>query len=721
MCLSIRAELELSAVTCGAASEGAEAGAVALFDADADKDFCTLPITCPGDNTRHAKWSVLVLSSRSGEAEEIAAILGADFAVRQTTLFDGIESAIRSFSPDLVFLEWATAGIDGEAVCAELAAHPEMNGVHYLVLDCPLDPDRRAAAREAGAAGFLERPLCPRLLRQMARSELRLIERIRELSTARQRATDVKDVLVGLLQTASQVISIKSQFEMILDSAHSVSWFEATGDGAIFLSDEDGNLTLAFARGIASSLEQPCIEPSNITCLCRQVTANQRPSYVSDSTQLKCFPEKEEARGIHILPLLREGKTLGVLMLFVRAGRLPRADEMEFASELAITSAALTSRRLMEATLEINNYEVELAHAEVIRLLGLAGDRRDTDTGLHVFRVGHFSRCIALAAGLSAEQADILLQAAPMHDIGKIGIPDSILLKPGRLTPEEFVQMQAHTLIGEQILQGRQPLIEAARVIAGSHHERWDGKGYPRGLKGEQISIFGRICTLADVFDALGQIRPYKRAWRQDEITTYVRENAGTQFDPLLVNAFFSALPDILRFQNLYGDAAALSHGPIYLTPFAQANHGVVQWSEAFSVGVPIIDEHHRYLFDLSNAVWDALHGSGTAVDIAKSLTALLNYTKIHFSEEERLMVRHGYVHAEAHALEHSSFITSVETSWESLRKNPLISGLKIFQFLSSWLVQHVQGADASAFRAIAAEIQQSDRPNGSFPPVCAL
>jgi hemerythrin-like metal-binding protein len=273
--------------------------------------------------------------------------------------------------------------------------------------------------------------------------------------------------------------------------------------------------------------------------------------------------------------------------------------------------------------------------------------------------------------------------------------------------------MQAHTLIGEQILEGNQPLIQVARIIAGSHHERWDGNGYPRGLKGEQIPISGRICALADVFDALGQVRPYKRAWRQDEIETYIRKNAGTQFDPKLVTAFFLSLPEILRFQNLYGDAAALLHKPIYLAPVASANHGFLQWSESFSVGVPIIDEHHRYLFDLSNALWDALHGSGTAVDIAKTFTALVSYTKVHFSEEERIMAQYHYVDREKHAREHADFTASVDRSWESLRQNPLISGLKILKFLSEWLVQHVKGADAHAFRAITAGIQREAQSDG--------
>lgn len=135
------------------------------------------------------------------------------------------------------------------------------------------------------------------------------------------------------------------------------------------------------------------------------------------------------------------------------------------------------------------------------------------------------------------------------------------------------------------------------------------------------------------------------------------------------------------------------------------ANHSVLQWSDAFSVGVPVIDEHHRYLFDLSNALWDALHGSGTAVDIAKTLKALESYARVHFSEEGRLICEYGYIHLDTHARIHADFIVRIEKYWESLREHPLTTGLKIFNFLSYWLVQHVQGADATAFRAIAARI----------------
>jgi len=657
--------------------------------------------TCEREDARRAQWCVLVLSSRKGDGEEIAAMLGPDYEVHQATLLEGIESAVQRVSPDLVLLDWETGAVGGEPACAELAGHPGMKDSRLLVLGAPPDPMRKAAVLEAGASGFIEKPFCPELVRQMAGSEVRIVERLR---VSKRRRCDAKDAHVGMVLTASEVISMKSQFEEIFKRVRSIPWMHATGEGAVLLCDEAGELTPVLAQGNLPNVEQ-CARVSGATCLCKQVAGVRRPTYVADSSRFSCFRGREEARGIHILPLMRDGKPLGVMLLCVPAGHEPGADEMEFAGELAITAGALASRRLMEAVLEIKNYEVHEAHSEVIRLLGLAGEYRDIETGMHVFRVGQYARSIARAAGVGAEEAEILFEAAPMHDIGKVGIPDSLLRKRGSLTPEEIVAMQEHTMIGEQILQGRARVIEAARIIAGSHHERWDGKGYPRGLKGEQIPLFGRICAVADVFDALGQPRPYKRAWGEDEIERYIRKNAGAQFDPKLVKSFFSILPEILRLQTLYGDSTTLLREPVHLTPFPPVQTGILKWSDAFSVRVPIIDEHHRYLLDLTNAVWDALHGSGKAADLARTLKALENYTKLHFSEEERLMARYHYVHLEEHARLHRQFVASLERSWESLRKNPIVSGMKTFSFLSGWLVKHVQGADATAFRTILPEI----------------
>ncbi len=187
--------------------------------------------------------------------------------------------------------------------------------------------------------------------------------------------------------------------------------------------------------------------------------------------------------------------------------------------------------------------ELERTQLEVVTRLAVAAEYRDDLTGAHTVRVGHFSALIARELGLPAEDVSLIRQAARLHDVGKIGIPDALLLKPGQFTPEEFERMKSHTLIGARILSGGQSrLLRLAEEIALSHHERWDGSGYPLGRAGEAIPLLGRIVAVADVFDALTQRRPYKPAWSVDDALQEIGAQAGRQFDPLVVAASLKVL-----------------------------------------------------------------------------------------------------------------------------------------------------------------------------------
>lgn len=189
------------------------------------------------------------------------------------------------------------------------------------------------------------------------------------------------------------------------------------------------------------------------------------------------------------------------------------------------------------------NDELTETQAEIIHTLSEVVETRSRETGRHVYRVGEYSRLLAELIGLSSEDCDLVHMAAPMHDVGKIGIPDALLNKPGRYTDEEFEQMKRHANIGFDILKNSRRLpLRSAALIAGQHHERWDGGGYPNGLAGEDIHVFGRIVALADVFDALSHDRCYKQAWPLDKVLEYVRGRSGTQFDPALVDVFMSNL-----------------------------------------------------------------------------------------------------------------------------------------------------------------------------------
>jgi putative two-component system response regulator len=170
--------------------------------------------------------------------------------------------------------------------------------------------------------------------------------------------------------------------------------------------------------------------------------------------------------------------------------------------------------------------------------------------------MSNYSKVIGLRMGLSEEDAELLLLAAPLHDIGKLGTPDNILLKPGKLTVEEFEIMKKHTVIGGKILSNsNSPILQAGALIAMSHHEKFDGSGYPAGIKGKDIPLYGRIVAVADVFDALTSERPYKKAWELERATALIRESSGGHFDPDVVTAFFDVLDQILEIKARYRDS----------------------------------------------------------------------------------------------------------------------------------------------------------------------
>ena len=199
--------------------------------------------------------------------------------------------------------------------------------------------------------------------------------------------------------------------------------------------------------------------------------------------------------------------------------------------------------------------ELKKTRLEIVQRLGLAAEYKDNETGLHVIRMSHYSHIIARAAGFDEARAEDLLHAAPMHDIGKIGIPDCILQKPGKLTPEEWAIMREHPVIGARIIGVHTiGLLHMAHDIALTHHERWDGSGYPRGLQGEDIPVVGRIVAVADVFDALTTQRPYKKAWPLNEAIAYIREQRGKHFDPRLVEVFLEQLPAVLEIKERWAE-----------------------------------------------------------------------------------------------------------------------------------------------------------------------
>ena len=197
------------------------------------------------------------------------------------------------------------------------------------------------------------------------------------------------------------------------------------------------------------------------------------------------------------------------------------------------------------------NKEIEETQREVVFTMGAIGESRSKETGNHVKRVAEYSRLLAIYYGLGDDEAELLKQASPMHDIGKVAIPDAILNKPGRFDAEERAIMDTHAALGYDMLKhSNRPLLKAAAIVAYEHHEKWDGSGYPRKLKGEEIHIYGRITALADVFDALGSDRVYKKAWSDEQIFALFQEERGKHFDPDLVDIFFARLDEFLAIRD---------------------------------------------------------------------------------------------------------------------------------------------------------------------------
>lgn len=235
-------------------------------------------------------------------------------------------------------------------------------------------------------------------------------------------------------------------------------------------------------------------------------------------------------------PIITEGRVQGAVLTFTAI-----TERLQFQNQLKNQNV------LLEQRVRARTRELEEAGLEILHRLGVAAEFRDDETGQHVARVGHMARRIARVLGLPEEEVAMIGLAAPLHDVGKIGVADRILLKPGALTEEEFAAMKTHTRIGGGVLAGSHfAVLQLAEQIALAHHERWDGSGYPHGLCADAIPLAGRIVAVADVFDALTHERPYKQAWPVPDAIAMIRRASGQHFDPQVVDAFLRVMEDVV-------------------------------------------------------------------------------------------------------------------------------------------------------------------------------
>ncbi len=258
-----------------------------------------------------------------------------------------------------------------------------------------------------------------------------------------------------------------------------------------------------------------------------------------------------KTKSMMVIPMYNyEEEIVGAFQVINHTGTYEKFDKRDLERlTLASTYAAET---LVSAKLAL---EIEETQKEVVFTMGSIGESRSKETGNHVKRVAEYSKLLALAYGMDEKESDLLKQASPMHDIGKIAIPDSILNKPGRFDENERFIMNEHAKLGyEMIRHSERPLLKAAAIVAYEHHEKWDGTGYPNKKSGEDIHIYGRITALADVFDALGSDRVYKKAWSDERIFKLIKEERGRHFDPQLVDIFFKELEKIKEVRKKFQD-----------------------------------------------------------------------------------------------------------------------------------------------------------------------
>jgi len=403
-----------------------------------------------------------------------------------------------------------------------------------------------------------------------------------------------------------------------------------------------------------------------------------------------------------MLPLRDNGRLIGKALMFADPDWQPDAVEYEFMEDLAQALSVLVSRLIVNETLRVREVELEDARTDAIRRLGTASEYRDNETGMHIMRMTHIATAIAKAMDLPAEQRELLAICAPMHDVGKIGIPDAILLKPGRLLPEEYEVMKGHTCIGKRLLEGDDTLIQTARDIAVSHHEHWDGNGYPEGLAGEEIPLLARICAVSDVFDALTSRRPYKEPWPVDKAIAWVGENAGTQFDPQVVAGFMKALPEVRRIRELYRDDIIDPNQVLDLPELPPHDFEWVRWDDSLRIGIDVIDEHHRYLFDLTNDLYEVVSTRRGSREVARVMKALDQYVQVHFRAEERMMDFHAYPALDRQKDQHGEFEDRLREFYAELHDNPLTAQFDVLVYLRSWLVRHILHEDAKLRELVA-------------------
>lgn len=458
----------------------------------------------------NAQKTILIVDDTEANVHTLMNLLEEEYDVLASLSGEDALELLNEEHVDLILLDIVMPGMDGFEVCRQLKANNKTEDIPVIFLTAKTDEDSIERAYDVGGVDYINKPFRMREILSRIHTHISLAEQ--------------KSNLEYSLKTN---IDLLNQYKEAVDKSTIVSKTDIKGR-IIYAND-------AFCNISGYTREELIGKPHNI------VRHPDTPSSVY-KTLWRTIKNKQTWYGE-----VKNRKKTGEYYI-VQSVVMPILDvDGKIIEFISIRHDVTAIHDLKE--------EIEATQREVVFTMGAIGETRSKETGNHVKRVAEYSRILAKHLGLSKAHINLIVDASPMHDIGKVAIHDNILHKPGKLTDEEFVVMREHAQLGHKMLaHSSRPLLKTAAVIALEHHERWDGNGYPKHLIAEEISIEARITAVADVFDALGSDRVYKEAWSDDKIFKYFHEQRGKQFDPKLVDIFFEHLDEFLEVRTQFAD-----------------------------------------------------------------------------------------------------------------------------------------------------------------------
>ncbi len=501
---------------------------------------------------------------------------------------------------------------------------------------------------------------------------------------------NLEDIVSKLLKTMFKNYSIQSQLREILEILSKLDWLNIHFRGGIFLKNKNDKLILIASENFDEYLKEKYSQIDMGEYFPGKAAESGKIIY---SEKINCSDHefKKINKQNYSIPILDNEDVIGVLIIYLEKNHIQRDGEEEFIKLLSSVISTIIVKKILDERFKINQFKTEYFQRELLHKLVEASEFRDNETGKHIIRVTEYSVLIAKKLNLPDKDIELLRLGAPLHDVGKISIPDSILLKPGKLTEEEFNTMKTHTTVGGELLaETNSEYLNAAKDIALSHHEKWNGEGYPKGLKGTDIPLFGRICAVADVFDALSMERPYKKPWPMDKVINFFKENSGTHFDPEITEFFLNSIDEVLEIKALYQEDTLNIKENLLVNKFQNQKEEFVSWDNSLSTGFTLVDNEHKYLIRLMNNLYDSINRNDDIKRILVAIKGLREYTFIHFRDEEKIMRKYKYSLYDYHVKKHEYFEKKLEEFQNNVMEMPFLVGFEILEFLRNWLVDHI-------------------------------